>query len=47
MPDTPHPLTWANAVGVYAREPRLVVLSEWTAFFRRHYRLAEKCAEAQ
>ncbi|MDR2849532.1 MAG: ABC transporter substrate-binding protein [Verrucomicrobiota bacterium] len=44
MPDTPHPLTWASAVGAYSRESRLVVLSEWTAFFRRQYRLAEELA---
>jgi ABC-type Fe3+ transport system substrate-binding protein len=42
MPENPHPLTWASAVGAYAREPRLAVLSEWTAFFRRQYRLAEE-----
>jgi ABC-type Fe3+ transport system substrate-binding protein len=44
MPEKPYPLTWASAVGVYARESRLAVLSEWTASFRRHYRLAEACA---
>lgn len=45
MPERPHPLTWASAVGVYADEPRLTILSEWTAFFREQYRLAEKTAE--
>jgi hypothetical protein len=44
MPEKPYPLTWASAVGAYAREPRLVILSEWTAFFRRQYRLAEETA---
>ena len=44
MPEQPHPLTWASAVGAYADEPRLTILSEWTAFFRRQYRLAEDAA---
>ncbi len=45
MPDKPYPLTWASAVGVYAKVPRLDLLREWTAFFRRQYRLAEEAAE--
>ena len=44
LPEHPHPLTWGSAVGAYADEPRLTILSEWTAFFRRQYRLAEDAA---
>jgi hypothetical protein len=44
MPDTPVPLTWTSALAYYARQPRLDVLSTWTAFFRKHYRLAEAAA---
>jgi len=44
MPDTPVPLTWTSAFAYYARQPRLDVLSTWTAFFRKHYRLAEAAA---
>ena len=45
MPDKPYPLTWASAVGAYTKVPRLVMLREWTAFFRRQYRLAEAAAK--
>jgi ABC-type Fe3+ transport system substrate-binding protein len=44
MPDAPVPLGWTSALAYYARQPRLDVLSAWTAFFRRHYRLAEAAA---
>jgi len=44
MPDTPCPLTWSSAVGAYAQVPRLVILREWTAFFRDQYRRAEEAA---
>lgn len=44
LPDRPHALTWESAVGAYADVPRLEILREWTAFFRRQYRLAEKAA---
>ena len=44
LPDQPRPLTWASAVDIYATVPRLELLRDWTAFFRRQYRLAEKKA---
>jgi len=44
MPDRPCPLTWDSAVGTYAKMPRLEILREWTAFFRRQYRAAETAA---
>jgi len=44
MPDAPVPLSWTSALDYYARQPRLDVLSAWTAFFRRHYRQAEAAA---
>ncbi|MCL2105387.1 MAG: iron ABC transporter substrate-binding protein, partial [Kiritimatiellaeota bacterium] len=44
LPDTPLPLTWESAVNGYAKIPRMDILREWTAFFRRQYRLAEKAA---
>ncbi len=47
MPEAPYPLTWASAVGEYAKVPRLVVLREWTAFFRQRYRQAEEAAKRQ
>ena len=40
LPDKPYPLTWRSAVADYAKMPRLVVLREWTAFFREQYRKA-------
>ena len=45
MPDTPYPVTWSSAVESYAKVPRLVMLREWTAFFREQYRRAEEAAE--
>jgi len=45
MPDTPVPLDWNSALAYYARQSRLDVLSEWTAFFRRQYRMAEAAAQ--
>ncbi|MDD4018465.1 MAG: hypothetical protein PHV28_11035, partial [Kiritimatiellae bacterium] len=44
MPDRPCPLTWESATGTYAKMPRLAILREWTAFFRRQYRAAEAAA---
>lgn len=44
LPDSPYPLTWQSAVAEYAAVPRLRLLREWTAFFRRQYRLAAKAA---
>lgn len=42
MPDQPRQLDWSSAVEIYAAVPRLELLRDWTAFFRRQYRLAEK-----
>ncbi|MCL1920478.1 MAG: extracellular solute-binding protein [Kiritimatiellaeota bacterium] len=42
LPDAPLPLTWESAVGGYAKVPRMDILREWTAFFRRQYRIAEQ-----
>ena len=44
LPDAPLPLTWESAVTGYAQVPRMDILREWTAFFRRQYRLAEGAA---
>jgi len=45
LPQSPVPLTWRSAVEEYAKIPRHDYLREWTAFFRRQYRLAEKEVE--
>ena len=45
LPDKPCPLTWSSAITAYAKIPRLDYLREWTAFFRKQYRLAEQAAE--
>jgi ABC-type Fe3+ transport system substrate-binding protein len=45
MPDRPCPLTWASAITVYAKVPRLDTLREWAAFFREQYRNAERAAK--
>jgi len=45
MPDKPFPLTWSSAVTEYNKVPRLVILREWTAFFRAQYRQAEEAAK--
>ncbi len=47
LPDRPVPLTWASAITVYAKVPRLDALREWTAFFREQYRRAEAAANAR
>jgi ABC-type Fe3+ transport system substrate-binding protein len=44
LPEKPQPLTWESAVSTYAKVPRSEYLREWTAFFRRQYRLAEASA---
>lgn len=45
LPDRPFPLTWASATDAYRQASRLVLLREWTAFFREHYRRAEAIAK--
>jgi len=44
LPDFPLPLTWESAITGYTKVPRMDILREWTAFFRRQYRLAEQAA---
>lgn len=42
LPERPRPLDWSSAVEIYAATPRLELLRDWTAFFRKQYGLAEK-----
>ncbi|MEI7902188.1 MAG: extracellular solute-binding protein [bacterium] len=44
MPDRPVSLTWSSAITAYDKVQRLDTLREWTAFFRKQYRLAEAVA---
>ncbi len=40
LPQHPVPLTWESAVTYYAKQPRMDVMRDWTAFFRARYRAA-------
>jgi hypothetical protein len=40
LPQAPVPLTWESAVTYYAKQPRMDLMRDWTAFFRAHYRAA-------
>ncbi len=44
LPVEPYPLTWKDAVTTCSAVSRLELLREWTAFFRRQYRLAAELA---
>ncbi|MBR4170620.1 MAG: ABC transporter substrate-binding protein [Kiritimatiellae bacterium] len=46
MPTVPVLLTWNTAISVFQTQPRLERLANWTAFFRKQYRMARRAAGA-
>jgi iron(III) transport system substrate-binding protein len=44
LPDTPEPLTWADAMTIGKRHDALDYVCEWTRFFRASYHEAEQAA---
>jgi iron(III) transport system substrate-binding protein len=47
MPDRPEPLTWSGAPALHRSTDRMVLLREWTLFFRESYREAEAAARGE
>ena len=45
LPGEPFPLNWSSAITTCTSTPRIDLLREWTAFFRKQYRSARELAE--